>query len=174
MPPPDPGQASAPERIDLGEGEELLLVLRPHWIFILVDRMGVLTLCVLVGVLGLFIAPGPWRWLAAVVPLVWLGWQLLERASRTYVLTDRRVIMVAGLLRQAIVDAPLEHVRQVSVFRSIPERLLDLGTLGFATAGTGGQDVLWRVVDRPRERLRQARDAMDRLQGSGRQPGRHA
>jgi hypothetical protein len=151
--PPD----GAPARIDLGPGEAVLLRLHPHWIYILLDRPGVLLASLAAG-------GGGW-WLghawAAGLPVLWLGWQWLERASRVYVLTDRRVVMIAGVLRQAVVDAPLSSVRQVSVFRSIPERLLDLGTVAFATAGTAGQDLVWRVIDRPTERLRLARETLD-------------
>ncbi|MGP1272269.1 MAG: PH domain-containing protein [Phycisphaerales bacterium] len=157
-----PGGDPPVQRIDLGPGEELVLVLRPHWLFVLLDRPAVLMASIAVAAAGGWWAAGAIRAFAMALPLLWLVWQLLERASRRYVLTDRRVVMVAGLLRQVIVDAPLEHVRQVSLFRTIPERLLDLGTVSFATAGTGGQDVIWRVVERPAGRLREARDALDR------------
>ncbi len=150
-----------PQRIDLGQGEELVLSLKPHWIFILIDRMPVLIASIALAVAGGLLASGALRVFLVALPVIWLLWQFIERASRTYVLTDRRVVMVAGVLRQAVVDAPLANVRQVSVFRSIPERVLGLGTVAFATAGTGGQDIIWRVLDRPLDTLRIARDTLD-------------
>ena len=149
------------QRIDLGEGEELMLSLKPHWIYILIDRPIALAASITIAGLGAWLLDGVAQFAIFLLPIAWLAWQLIERASRTYVLTDRRVVMIAGVLRQAIVDAPLANVRQVTVIRSISERFLGLGTVAFATAGTGGQDIVWRVLDRPLDALRIARDALD-------------
>ncbi|MEM8756426.1 MAG: PH domain-containing protein [Planctomycetota bacterium] len=151
-------------QINLGEGEDLLLRLSPHWIFVLIDRWPVLAGALTVAGGGLVGAEGLTRVVLVATPVVWVLWQFIERASRTYVLTTRRVVMVAGVLRQIVVDAPLANVRQVSVFRSIPERVLGLGTVAFATAGTGGQDIIWRIVDHPRSHLLTARQALDRAE----------
>lgn len=150
-----------PQRIDLGEGERLVLSLQPHWIYVLIDRPLVLALSIGAAGLGTQLFDGLAEFAAFLLPVAWILWQLIERASRTYVLTDRRVVMIAGVLRQAVVDAPLANVRQVSIIRSIPERLLGLGTVRFATAGTGGQDLIWRVLDHPLDTLRIARDTLD-------------
>ncbi len=168
---PDPSPtlespSGPPQRIDLGEGEELVLSLKPHWIFILIDRPLVLAASIAAAGVGTWLLDGIAQFALFLLPIAWLAWQLIERASRTYVLTDRRVVMIAGVLRQAIVDAPLANVRQVSVIRSIPERLLGLGTVAFATAGTGGQDVIWRVLDRPVDTLRTTRDTLDATGGT--------
>lgn len=166
-PPSTPAlEASAHLRIDLGDGEELLLSLSPHWIFILLDRPLVLASSLAVAAFAALVLEGPASALGFAAPVAWLVWQLVERASRTYVLTDRRVVMIAGVLRQAVVDVPITNVLQASVFRTIPERLLGLGTVTFATAGTGGQDIRWRVLDRPLDTLRVARDAIDRAEAS--------
>lgn len=153
--------AEPPQRIDLGEGEEIVLSLKPHWIYILIDRPLVLALSIGAAGAGTQLLDGIAQIASLLIPVIWLAWQLIERASRTYVLTDRRVVMIAGVLRQAIVDAPLANVRQVTVIRSIPERILGLGTVAFATAGTGGQDIIWRVLDHPVDTLRIARDTLD-------------
>lgn len=154
--------AGASVRIDLSEGEEVILVVSPHWLYILLDRMGVLVFVIVAGLAIWIFTDGALLKLGAVVLVVgWLFWQLAERASRRYVLTSRRVVSVAGLLRQKVVDAPIRNVRQVTMFKSIPERILGLGTLGFATAGTAGQDVVWRLIDRPAERFTEARRLID-------------
>ncbi|MEL6797989.1 MAG: PH domain-containing protein [Planctomycetota bacterium] len=162
--PPADSFAETPQRIDLGEGEDLVLSLKPHWIYILIDRPLVLALSIGTAGAGTQLLEGIAQLASLLIPLAWLVWQLIERASRTYVLTDRRVVMIAGVLRQAIVDAPLANVRQVTVIRSIPERILGLGTVAFATAGTGGQDIIWRVLDRPVDTLRTARDTLDQAE----------
>lgn len=159
LPAKDAGRSA---RIDLGEGEEIVVVTSPHWLFVLLDRPGV-TLFLALVVVGVFWLTGDFGLRASSIVLFagWIVWEFIERASRRYVLTTRRVVSVAGVLRQGVVDAPIGNVRQVTMFKSLPERVLGLGTLGFATAGTGGQDVIWRLIDRPGERFGQARRLID-------------
>jgi hypothetical protein len=149
-------------RIDLGDGEEVILVIQPHWLYVLLDRPGV-SLFLFASCIGVWFLTDDWLTLlsGSVLLVGWLLWQLAERQSRTYVLTSRRVVAVAGLLRQRVVDAPIQNVRQVTMYKSIPERILGLGSLAFATAGTGGQDVIWRLIERPGERFGQARKLID-------------
>ncbi len=159
---PERTDAGSAVRIDLSEGEEVILVLSPHWLYVFIDRFAVLVVVLSAGA-GIWIfTDGLLAKVAAVLLVLgWLLWQLAERASRRYVLTSRRVVSIAGLLRQKVVDAPIRNVRQVTMYKSIPERVLGLGTLGFATAGTGGQDVVWRLIDRPGERFVEARRLID-------------
>lgn len=149
-------------RIDLSEGEEVLIVASPHWLYVVLDRTPVsvvlMSACAMVWFLD---TPTLARFAMVALVLGWVLWQLAERASRRYVLTTKRVVSVAGLVRQRAVDAPIGNVRQVTLYKSIPERALGLGTLAFATAGTGGQDIVWRLIDRPGERFTEARRWID-------------
>jgi len=137
-------------------------VIQPHWLYVVLDRP-VVSLFLVAVCVGVWFMTDDWlmRLMGVLLLVGWLGWQLAERQSRRYVLTSRRVVAVAGLLRQRVVDAPIRNVRQVTMYKSIPERFLGLGTLGFATAGTGGQDVVWRLIERPGERFGQARKLID-------------
>ena len=78
--------------------------------------------------------------------LLRLVWQALEYIARLYVLTDRRVVRVSGVLGQRIVEAPVERIQHYVVYRSLRERLTGLQSIGFATAGTGQIDVIWFMV----------------------------
>lgn len=159
---PERTDSGAALRIDLSEGEEVILVVSPHWLYVLIDRFGVLVFMLVAGAaIWIFTAGLLPKVMAVLLVVGWIFWQLAERASRRYVLTSRRVVSIAGLLRQKVVDAPITNVRQVTMYKSIPERFLGLGTLGFATAGTGGQDVVWRLIDRPGERFTEARRWID-------------
>jgi len=137
-------------------------VLSPHWVYVFIDRFMVLVVVLAAGAaIWIFTDGFLAKFAAVLLVLGWLLWQMAERASRRYVLTSRRVVAIAGLLRQKVVDAPIRNVRQVTMYKSIPERVLGLGTLGFATAGTAGQDVIWRLIDRPGERFTEARRLID-------------
>lgn len=91
-----------------------------------------------------------------------LAWNILEWLSRLYVVTNRRVIAIAGVLRQSVSEVPLNNVRTVVMTRSLVERLLWLGTLGFASAGTDGYEVVWRLMSAPDRLLADVRCMIER------------
>jgi dephospho-CoA kinase len=149
------------------EGERVLLRLKPHPLFILLVPLGIIAgSLVLAGV-------GVWALSAlggrASARIVWLGvvalvalrllWQALEWWARDYTLTDRRVLRVGGVLRRYVTDIPLSRLQHVTVFQTIRERVFGLGTVGFATAGTGVVEAYWVMVARPRAIVQRVREA---------------
>jgi dephospho-CoA kinase len=69
--------------------------------------------------------------------------------SRLYAVTDRRIIIVAGVLSQNAADVPLQRIQHATITRTLAERLLGLGTVGVATAGADGPAVRMLMVRRP-------------------------
>jgi len=100
-------------------------------------------------------------WAGSVVLAGVLGWNVVEWLSRLYVMTDTRVAAVAGVLNQSVTEVSLRDVRHLAVARSLLERLTGLGTLGAASAGTGGFEVVWVNLARAHERLDAVRRAVD-------------
>lgn len=80
-----------------------------------------------------------------------LFWQFLDWMGRVYVLTDRRVIRVKGVVRIVVFEAPLKRIQHTELQFSLRERLFGLGTISFATAGTAGIDAQWRMISNPLE-----------------------
>ncbi len=78
-----------------------------------------------------------------------LVWQMLEWLSRVYVLTDRRVIRIKGVLRVHVFETQLKNVQHTVTLFSIRERLMGLGTIGFATAGTANIEMSWQMIAKP-------------------------
>ncbi len=98
---------------------------------------------------------------SVLLVLLTVLWQALEWLSREYALTDRRIVTLAGVLRQSVSDVPLRSVRNLVVVRSLLERLLGLGTLGAATAGTSGYEMVWVQIDGADGVLAEVRRAVD-------------
>lgn len=148
--------------------ERTLIAIKPHPVSILLRRA-----FLLLSILVILIAADPvasalgyalpgWFPLTLGAFLAFLlAWDVLVWLSRSYRLTDRRVERRAGVLRRYVAELPLRNVQHVILYRSIRERLFGLGTLGFATAGTGVTEVFWVMIARPEERLAQVRTALE-------------
>jgi hypothetical protein len=78
-----------------------------------------------------------------------LGWQVLEWVTRLYILTDRRIICRGGVLRLYVFETQLRNIQHTSVFASLRERVLGLGTIGFATAGSDTFEAFWSMIRQP-------------------------
>ncbi|MBA4028637.1 MAG: dephospho-CoA kinase [Planctomyces sp.] len=149
------------------EHERVLVAMRPSWWYVPLTRLGWL--------LGLVAASAVWAWLQSAMgrpvgPWAWaplagaaavLGWLALDRWLRLYLLTDRRAVAVFGVLRQRVIDTPLERVQTVGVIRPLRERVLGLGTPVIVSAGQGlGAGVAWRTVADPQGALSRVRAAV--------------
>lgn len=146
----------------LAPDERIILATRPSAWFILLHARAPLIVAIMLAIVGLAwtrLGPGvPDAGglivrLALVVLALHLGAGLVRWLSRLYVLTERRVIVVAGVFSQQAGDVPLTRVQHVVVDRTFIERLLLLGTLGIATAGGGagadGTIIRWLTVAKP-------------------------
>jgi hypothetical protein len=144
-------------------GEEVLLVVRKHWWFLVQPAL---------PVIGCTVALIVFLWASLALPSLGLGpiWYLLELAAflgilitggwfaykdlvvwwyETFIITNKRIINARGLLEPTRQITPLEKVQQVGLDI---ERILGL-FLGFGTVRvylTGG-DLLMRNVPNPRK-----------------------
>jgi uncharacterized membrane protein YdbT with pleckstrin-like domain len=138
-----------PKRL-LGEGETLVLELRPH-----TKRLvGPAVLLFLAAPLATFVAaavpPGalqtPVRWgiaaAALLVVLRWSVWPFLVWWNTVYVITDRRLVMRTGVLSRRGHDMPLSRLNDVTFSHGLVDRILGCGDLVVESAGERGQVVL--------------------------------
>jgi uncharacterized membrane protein YdbT with pleckstrin-like domain len=93
-----------------------------------------------------------------------LGLALLEWVSRLYVLTNRRIMRLTGIFNIDLFECQLTKIQNTFLTLAWYERLLGLGTISFATAGTGGIEVSWTHVNNPLELHERVRSAIHRAQ----------
>jgi len=162
--------------------ERVLLATRPHWLYVpLTPLMSVvLILGASVGTWklhqyfadqvgrgdrALYTNLYEWAAIAAgagvLIVFLRLVWQTLEWRSRLYILTNKRVIRVAGVLRQHVADAPLRNVQHLTVYRSLRERAFGLGTVGINTSGTAFTEMFWLMQSNPQQVMAEIRRAAD-------------
>jgi uncharacterized membrane protein YdbT with pleckstrin-like domain len=125
----------------LGENEHILFVTRQHWLILLGQILAKSVLAVaLAGLITLI-----WRiwlpqsllplaYLLLILPFVGILWNVIIWTSRQYIVTDWRVIQIAGVFKKEVTDSSWEKVNDVKLEQSFWGRLLDYGDLEILTA----------------------------------------
>ena len=124
----------------LRDGEAVLLVTRPSlWFIVLASWRWVATGVAMLAAAaavgqhyrgGLF-AP-PFRGVAEAGVAAIAGrlmWASLQWMGRLYVLTDLRLLTVAGVLRSDVLDCPLRRVARTRLCRTTADRAMGIGTV---------------------------------------------
>src|SRR5262245_32082065 len=129
----------------LGEHERILFVTRQHWLVlfgeILSDMVIAAVLGGLVTLIWMFWLPDPLvplGYLLLLLPAVSLLRDLLIWKNRQYVVTNWRVIQIAGVFSKEVSDSSLEKVNDVKLEQSLLGRLLGYGSIEILTASELG------------------------------------
>ncbi len=139
-----------PRRL-LGDDEEVVLAMRPHWKEMVWPVVLLLVVSPATTFLATVVPESSWQtWLrlavvavGVVVVLRWVVWPFLRWLTTAYVVTDRRLITRAGVIARLGRDMPLSRVNDVTFEHSgLLERILGCGTLVVESAGERGQLVL--------------------------------
>ena len=130
----------------LNNGEQLVLDLRPHWLF-LVPAGGAL-LASVVGSLLIFGLMTPTGTVNSILKIVcaavvlgaagWFGITYLKWSTTNFVLTSDRLISRVGILAKEGLEIPLERINTVFSSQSVFERIVGAGDLAIESAGERG------------------------------------
>ncbi|NLX15006.1 MAG: PH domain-containing protein [Phycisphaerales bacterium] len=154
------------------DGDEIvILAVKPSLWFIVFTSarwlLGLLILLLLAGWLGhrLSYLNRPLVIQAAVaLSAARVGLAMLQWVSRLYVLTNRRVMRIRGILNIDLFECPLTKIQNTYVTLAWYERITRLGTIAFTTAGTAGIEACWTQVNNPLELHERLRSAINRAQ----------
>jgi len=121
----------------LADGEHVVLDLHPHGKRLVVPAMVLIGTSALASYTAAALPASDQRTqlrlgialLALLVVLRWSVWPFLRWLTTTYAVTNRRVIVRRGVFGRSSRDVPLSRVDDVTVERSLPQRLLGCGTL---------------------------------------------
>ncbi len=95
-----------------------------------------------------------------VIILLVLVIAAIIRNSRQYQLSRHRVRAAGGVFSRFSAEVRLEDIQSVVVTRSVPQRLLALGSIDMSAAGIG-PTIVWRDIARPEDRAEEVRRAID-------------
>lgn len=136
----------------LGENEKIILVTRQHWSVLLGTILAeiVITLLLIAAITAGTIFFNPLVAIAFVVvliPLVAMFWDVLKWTNKQYIVTNRRVVQVAGVINKNVIDSSLEKVNDVKMNQSFFGRMFDFGDVEILTASELGVNVFQRIGD---------------------------
>jgi uncharacterized membrane protein YdbT with pleckstrin-like domain len=135
----------------MGQKERILLVTRQHW-FILFSRIFLEIILIVVLVAGfvaasLYYPVASLGFILVLVPLIGMVRDILIWSNRQYIVTNRRVIQVAGVFSKYVLDSSLEKVNDIKMNQTFLGRLFDYGDVQILTASELGIDLLERIAN---------------------------
>lgn len=142
----------------LGENEKILLVSRKHWFFLLSTIILEILLLLLI-IFGVTFSLVNWSgavswigWVAlgyflAVIPIASLLRDILIWTNEKYIVTNRRVMQVRGIVNKNVTDSSLEKVNDVKMAQSFLGRLFDFGDVEILTASELGVNLFKHIAD---------------------------
>ncbi len=127
----------------LNTNEELVLDLRPHWLFLAAPTLA-LAAAVILGIVALALSwPTALLYAIAVVvivALVWFGLRYVRWTTTNFVLTNDRLLTRRGVLSKQGTEIPLERINTVFFHQSLFERMVGAGDLTIESAGERGSE----------------------------------
>jgi uncharacterized membrane protein YdbT with pleckstrin-like domain len=119
-------------------------------------------ICALVDSTGLGVGAG------AVVFGIILAVGFVVRIATTYTITNHRLHIKRGIIARKTQEARLERVQNVNTEQGVLDRILQVGTVDFDTAGTTDSDFSFHGVSQPEKVVA----AVDRAQREHAEEGR--
>ena len=141
----------------LGEREQIQHVARQHW-FILLSSIAleIFTILVMLAAIITSVTLLPQFTLIAfvvgigllLIPIVSMIRDILIYTHHEYIVTNRRVIQIFGILNKQVIDSSLEKVNDVKMAQSALGRIFNYGDVEILTASELGVN-LFRRIENP-------------------------
>ena len=154
----------------LGEQERILFAAREHPLFFLRHISWALTFLITVFAVVLWaqlgLAPGnpamSFGFAFLLIPVGMIWWAYLVWTNHGYIVTDRRVIQMQGVLNKVVTDSLLEKVNDVKTDQSLLGQWFDYGDIAILTANETGNN-LFHHISQPLKFKRAMMEAKERL-----------
>lgn len=115
------------------------------------------------AIVGGFFFPlfSPLIWGLIVVPIFWIAWVWLQTRSESFTLTSERLRMKKGVLNQVFDEVELYRVKDVTLSRSVVQRMFGLGTVTMQTSDQGQENICIDSVRNSEELREQLRKQVE-------------
>lgn len=140
----------------LGEREKIVLIAHQHW-FILV-RAIVFEIVIILILIALTITTGAYLsefalligavgTILLLLPLSTMIRDILDWTNRQFIVTNRRVVQISGILNKNVTDSSLVKVTDVKLEQSAFGRLFNYGDIEILTASEFGVNLFRRIEE---------------------------
>lgn len=135
--------------METSPGEHIVFEGHPSWRSILGFYVKGLLVVAVAGGVTYLIDDGltPVIVVAVLVLVILIGF--IKRIATTYTITNQRLRIRRGIIARKVQQTRLERVQNVNTEQSVLERVLQVGTVDFDTAGTTDSDFSFRGVSQP-------------------------
>ncbi len=136
----------------MSHNEKTVVVTHQHWMVLISSVLVNLALSALIAAVAYIVTTVllyPFGYLTALlilVPLARLVHEYLKWSNQEYIITNRRVIQVEGIVNKNVTDSSLEKVNDVKMSQSFLGRLLDYGDVEILTASELGANLFKRIM----------------------------
>lgn len=135
----------------LGEREQILYETHQHW-FVLFGRI-FLELLLIAFIIGGSLIAYPFYPIAiyglilVLVPLIGILNDVMVWRNKAYIVTNRRVIQIAGVFNKDVIDSSLEKVNDVKMSQSFLGRMFGFGDIEILTASELGVNLFHQIAE---------------------------
>jgi uncharacterized membrane protein YdbT with pleckstrin-like domain len=158
----------------LGEGEEIVFTTRQHWFIPLAHILTELIVLAILTIVAMVVPavfpniPEGVVYLATaglglIVILSAVG-DIMRWRNEQFVITDRRVLQLQGVLSKNVLDSSLEKITDVQLEQSLLGRMFNFGNVDILTASDEGVNRM-QAIRRPIEFKRAMMDSRARYDG---------
>jgi uncharacterized membrane protein YdbT with pleckstrin-like domain len=138
--------------MDLHPGEEVIYEGHPSWRSTIAFYLKGLLIAVVVGVIVWFAASNLSGATVAVVifaVVVLVGF--IRRFFIVYTITNQRLRIQRGIIARRVQQTQIERVQNVNTNQGVIQRIMQVGTVDFDTAGSGDSDFSFIGVNNPED-----------------------
>ena len=145
----------------LTDGEQIILRTRQHWLALFLrSRAGIalfgLALLIIVSIVFFNVQPGVGRDVLSAIGMIVLVlavlvflYRLWQWISQEFIITNRRLVRVSGILNKRSSDSSLEKINDAILTQPVLGRMLNYGDLEILTAADQAND-LYRMLRDPK------------------------
>ncbi|MCX6287926.1 MAG: PH domain-containing protein [Bacteroidetes bacterium] len=131
-------------RTKLKKGENIVLLIRPHWLVLFLPSLYV----VLGTIVGILI--GSYGYLIPLIPICYLWYKIIQRKNNLWAVTNLRVIDEDGVFSYNSKESPLDKINNVTYNQSVWGRIFGYGNVQIQTAAEVGSTTYY-TIEKPKE-----------------------
>ncbi|RPI80244.1 MAG: hypothetical protein EHM41_23095 [Chloroflexi bacterium] len=140
----------------LSENEKILLTTRQHWFLflssIMVELLATLIIIAIAALVTIFFPPIAWIGIAVAVVLILVPFiggvhDFLVWWNRQYIITNRRIVHISGVINKRVTDTSLEKLNDVKMEQTALGRMFNYGDVEILTASELGVDKFRFLAD---------------------------